>query len=184
MIKTYDIRFASLTTKQLLLRPLNEADQATIFLLRSDAQVNHYLDRPPCLTPEDALLFIKKIQDCILKQEGMYWAICLKDNKILIGTICLFNFSEQYKNAEIGFELIPSFQGKGLMQEALAAILSLSFEILKIQIISAVSHIDNKPSINLLKKNDFKMIEGSATKGNDAPEDFIHFRLQNSPSNI
>ena len=91
-------------------------------------------------------------------QESMYWAICLKENNSLIGTICLFDFSADQQTAEIGFELLPPFQGKRYMQEAMDAILTLSFEVLKIHTISAVAHIDNYPSIHLLEKNNFTRI--------------------------
>jgi len=184
MFKTDDIRFASLTTEQLQLRPLNETDQDAVFRLRSDEWVNQYLDRPACLIPDQALQFIHAIQQKIIMQESMYWAICLKDNNILIGTICLFHFSAAMQLAEIGFELMPAYQGKRYMQEALEAILSLSFKCLKLHTISAVTHIDNKPSINLLKKNNFKTIKGAAKNDYTVPENFIHFLLQHSPSNI
>ena len=184
MFKTDDIRFASLTTERLQLRPLNESDQDAVFTLRSDKGVNQYLDRPACLIPEQALQFIHTIHQKIAMQESLYWAICLKDNNFLIGTICLFHFSAAMQMAEIGFELMPAYQGKGYMQEALEAILSLSFKCLKIHTISAVTHINNNPSITLLKKNDFKLIAGTAIKDNTVPENFIHFRWEHSPSGI
>lgn len=155
MFRTDDILFATLFTNRLQLRPLTITDCEAIFGVRSNDFVNQYLDRPACITSEDALLFIKNIQQDIIKQKCMYWAICFNRNNNLIGTICLFDFSADQQTAEIGFELLPPFQGKGYMQEALAAILTLGFEVLKIQTISAVAHIDNYPSIHLLEKNNF-----------------------------
>ena len=178
MFKTNDNRYTNLTTDRLLLRPLNETDQDTVFRLRSDDLVNQYLDRPPCLSPEDAIHFIQAIQHKITIRESMYWAISLKETDTLIGTICLFHFSEDLQIAEIGFELMPVYQGKGFMQEALTAILTLSFEVLKIHTIAAVTHMNNHPCIFLLQKNNFKMIPEYEIKNNTAPANFISFQIQ------
>ena len=87
--------------------------------------------------------------------QWFYWAICLTETDQLIGTICLWNFSEDRSRAEIGYELLPAFQGKGIMQEAVEAILAFGFEKLSLHGIEAIPTSDNKASIRLLEKNHF-----------------------------
>ena len=54
---------ALLHTSRLLLRPLKETDEDFIYSLRSNEQVNQFIDRAPAKNVEDARAFIKKIND-------------------------------------------------------------------------------------------------------------------------
>ena len=111
--------FPRLTTQRLLLRKLTIKDAKEIMILRSDEQVNKFLDRPKSGNITDAEKFIEKINNGIDNNQSIYWVITLTNSDALIGTICLWNISSESDNAEIGYELHPDFQGKGLMQEAI-----------------------------------------------------------------
>ena len=67
--------FPVLTTERLTLRQLSIDDQQDIFALRSDTEINKYLDREPSKTIEDAINFIGKINDNIQKNKSIYWEI-------------------------------------------------------------------------------------------------------------
>ncbi|HMK03890.1 MAG TPA: GNAT family N-acetyltransferase [Ferruginibacter sp.] len=144
-----------LTTERLVLRQLKPEDADRIFVLRSDENVNRYLDRQPALTIEDAIAFIQKINTAVNNNASLYWAISAKDDPALIGTICIFNTDLEKGTAEIGYEMLPAFHGKGLMQEALATIIEYGFEVAGFNIIEAVPRADNERSVSLLKKNKF-----------------------------
>jgi [ribosomal protein S5]-alanine N-acetyltransferase len=130
--------FPTFTTERLTLRELSINDQQNIFALRSNTEINKYLDRVPSSTIEDAISFIKKINDNIKKNNSIYWVITLTKSKTFVGTICLFAFSNQKNKCEIGYELLPNFQGQGLMKEA-----------------TAYTHNSNKNSTKLLEKVGF-----------------------------
>jgi ribosomal-protein-alanine N-acetyltransferase len=119
--------FPVLTTERLVLRMLDMADRDALFALRSDERVNKYLGRKSPANPEEVDGFINKIAAIIQKHEGVYWAINLKDTSTLIGTICYWNMEPKKDQAEIGFELVPDYQGQGLMQEALTAAINYGF---------------------------------------------------------
>src|SRR5689334_18436681 len=85
--------FPVLKTERLILRQLSIRDENEIFALRSDKQVNKYIDRTPSRTMEDARKFIDKIGEVVRQNEGIYWAITFHQKDKLVGTICLFNFS-------------------------------------------------------------------------------------------
>src|SRR5687767_2071305 len=123
--------FPMLTTERLTLRKLSESDVQEIFLLRSDPLINKYLNRQPCKTFEDASEFIDRIKNNSLS----YWAIALKGNEKLIGTICLFGVSEELKNCEIGYELLMEYQGKGIMREAAKKIIEYAIQTLGLKTI-------------------------------------------------
>jgi len=140
----------------LRLRRLTSEDAQEIYSLRSNESVNLYLDRQPALSLDDAHVFIEKINATIDKNDGIYWAICLKENPRLIGTICYFDFSETEESAEIGYELHPFYQHKGIMHEALSVIIPFGFQTLGLKSIAAVLSADNENSIRLLEKNRFR----------------------------
>ena len=120
--------FPVIKTERLTLRQLSVNDDKEVFALRSDKQVNKYLDRQPSNTIEDARKFIHKIAETVTQNEGIYWAITLTNNDHLVGTICLFNFSNENTRAEIGYELLPAFQRQGIMQEAISKVIAFIVE--------------------------------------------------------
>ena len=148
--------FPHITTERLLLRQLTADDTVDIAILRSDEIVNKYLDRKATTGIDEAKQFINKINTNINNNECFYWAITLKNNNSLIGTICYWNIVPEDDTAEIGYELLPGFQGKGIMQEALSAIIEFGFNGIKLQTILALLTADNEKSIKILEKNNFK----------------------------
>lgn len=147
--------FPILTTERLTLRQLSIDDQQNIFALRSDSEINKYLDREPSKTIEDAIYFISKINDNIQKNNSIYWVITLTKTKEFVGTICLFDFSSEKNSCEIGYELMTKFQNQGIMKEAIAEVIAYSFQVLQFQKIVAFTHKENQHSTKLLEKFNF-----------------------------
>lgn len=144
-----------LITDRLRLRGLLDSDTPQIMALRSNAEVNKYLGRSNDITIDEARSFIKKIEGIVSRSEGFYWALTLKDDNKVIGTICYWNLEPVDKKAEIGYELYPDQQGKGLMQEALSAVLKYGFKTVGFEAITACPVAGNESSVKLLVKNDF-----------------------------
>jgi [ribosomal protein S5]-alanine N-acetyltransferase len=142
--------FPVLTTERLTLRQLSVDDRQNVFTLRSDKEINKYLDRQVSKTIKEAVDFINKINDNIEKNNSIYWAITLTKTKTFVGTICLFEFSNDKNSCEIGYELIPNFQGQGIMKEAAQAVIDYVFQTLKIKNLLAFTHRDNQNSTKLL----------------------------------
>lgn len=147
--------FPILTTERLTLRQLSIDDQQNIFALRSDTEINKYLDREPSKTIEDAINFINKINDNIKNHNSIYWAISLTKAKTFVGTICLFNFLNEKNSCEIGYELMTKFQGQGIMKEAMEEVIDYAFQTLQFQKIVAFTHYGNQNSTKLLAKFNF-----------------------------
>ncbi len=147
--------FPILTTERLTLRQLSIDDQENVFALRSNTEINKYLDRAPSKSIDDAINFIEKVTDNIKNNNSIYWVISLTNTKTFVGTICLFDFSNEKKSCEIGYELMPSFQGQGIMKEASQVVIDYVFQTLKFKIIFAFTHFENLNSTNLLLKLHF-----------------------------
>jgi len=165
--------FPTLITERLTLRQLSQRDAEGIFQLRSDAQINKYLDRKPCQTVEDALHFINTINNSIQSKESYYWAISKTEKDQLIGTICLFDFSSDKKKCEIGYELWTAYQGEGIMLEAAKKVIEYATQTLGVKTLDAVTHKENQSSTKLLQKIHFKKLENAMEEN----QNLILFRL-------
>jgi ribosomal-protein-alanine N-acetyltransferase len=145
-----------LKTERLILRQLVSSDDNEILALRSDDNVNKYLGRKPGKSIDDAKTFIQTINKNIQRNESIYWAITFNGTDKLIGTICLFDFSDDNLKAEIGYELLPGFQGKGIMQEAISKVINFGIQHIGLNSIEAYTHFENRSSTRLLEKFNFK----------------------------
>ncbi|QQS36666.1 MAG: GNAT family N-acetyltransferase [Ignavibacteriales bacterium] len=147
--------FPVLTTNRLLLRKVEMSDADEIFLLRSDPVVMKYLDRPPAKTLEDAKIFLQSISDLEKNNEAVTWAITIKENPKLVGTICYWNIKKEHYRAEAGYVLLPEFHGKAIMQEAFSEVLDYGFNVMKLHSVEANVNPFNEASIKLLERNGF-----------------------------
>ena len=172
--------FPILTTERLTLRQLSVDDQQNIFALRSDKEINKYLGRQPSKTIEDAIDFINKINDNITKNNSIYWAITLTKTKTFVGTICLFDFSNENNSCEIGYELMTNFQGQGIMKEAAEKVIDYAFNTIKVQKLEAIFHRDNQRSINLLEKLSFR----NSNEPDKTNPQIISYHLSNPFDNL
>lgn len=180
MINKYFTPFPILTTERLTLRQplINDAEE--IFTLRSDSEINKYLDRQLSNTIEDARNFINKVNENINKNVSLYWAITLSDRNTFVGTICLYGFSDENDNCEIGYERLKNFQGQGIMKEAVEKVIDYAFNEIKVQKIEAFLHRDNQSSINLLEKLLFRKLN----KPDETTPELICYHLTNSSDNL
>ena len=172
--------FPILTTERLTLRRLVSNDEQEIFTLRSDSEINKYLDRQISNTIDDARNFINKVNENINKSDSLYWAITLSDKNTLVGTICLFGFSDENGSCEIGYELLANFQGQGVMREAAEKVIDYAFNTIKVKKIEAFLHRDNQSSIKLLEKFSFR----NSNEPDKTNPDLICYHLTNSIDNL
>ncbi len=149
--------FPTIATPRLKLRRLEPSDCREISFLRTDPEVNRWVQRSRAETQDKALAFIEKINRGFQENNMYYWCICLVPQKEMLGSICLWNFSEDRTIAETGYDLHPEFQGKGIMQEAMRAVLNFGFEHLALENILAYTHRENIPSRKLLERNRFQV---------------------------
>lgn len=179
-MKINDNQFPEINTERLLLRRLMESDWEMISYLRSDKEVNEFIKRPSAESKEKALEFINKINSGIDNQNSLYWTITEKNSNQMIGSICLWNFSEDRKTAEVGYDLSPKFQGKGIMNESLKSILEFGFKNLNLELIEAYTHKRNVNSKKLLERNRFILDVNIKDEHN---QDNIIYKLKNPVSN-
>jgi ribosomal-protein-alanine N-acetyltransferase len=147
--------FPILFTERLVLRQITNEDATEIFFLRSDKEVLQFLDRDPATSIDDAVQWIKTINEGVSNNEYIAWAMTLKKEPTLIGTVSFWNIKKEHYRAEIGYALHPLFQGKGLMQEAMTVVLNYGFKVMNLHSVEANVNPENAASIKLLERNNF-----------------------------
>lgn len=147
--------FPDLYTERLQLRRITNADINEIFFLRNDPQMIQFLDRDPMPAVEDGYKWIQLIDKALDENEGITWAISLRDSPVLIGTICYWRLEKAHFRAEIGYALHTGHQGKGLMKEAMDVVLDYGFSKMHLHSVEANVNPKNEASIKLLKNSGF-----------------------------
>ena len=147
--------FPILETQRCLLRQVVQSDAADLFRLRSDEKVMLYIDREKWKSIDEALEMITKMNDSLQKGEGISWAINLKGDLKLIGMAGLWRIDKEHHRAEIGYTLLPEYWNKGLMTEAIQAIVHYGFYQIDLHSIEANINPLNIASRRILEKNGF-----------------------------
>lgn len=142
-------------TKRLFFSKSSIEDVALIFTLRSSPIVTKYIMRPLYAEQEEAVAHINKLKNFLKEDKSISWTLNKKDSKAKIGGICLWNFSEDKKTAEVGYDLLPEYFKKGFMTEALQAVIDFGFNTLNLNTIEAFTHLENEASKKLLISNGF-----------------------------
>lgn len=77
------------------------------------------------------------------------------DEPVLCGSIGLKGPPDEQGIVEIGYSVLPEFQGQGLATEMVTAIVKWAKHQPRVKRIEAETNIDNKASIRVLEKNNF-----------------------------
>ena len=160
-MNTFDFtQFPIIETKRLILRRITKDDAHSWLAVYNQPDVMKYL-----IDFDEAQTDLNEINDIIawcddifVGKSGIRWAITLKPNNVMIGSCWFHIYSPHNRQAEIGYELIPAYQGKGLMSEAVEAVIKFGFETLSLRSIEAEVAPRNEASIKLLEKYSFNRI--------------------------
>ncbi|MBS7786749.1 GNAT family N-acetyltransferase [Flavobacterium sp. CYK-55] len=147
--------FPNLETSRLLLRRVTADDAQQIFALRSNPETMKFIPRPLVTNIDEALEHFKMIDDKINSNEGINWAITLKGNPQLIGIIGHYRLQPENHRTEIGYMILPEYNGQGITTEAIDAVLAYGFEVMQLHSIEAVIDPENYASEKVLIKNGF-----------------------------
>lgn len=143
-------------TKRLLLRSLEKEDLPALFALNGDEEVMRYTPHGPWKTSADGEAWFERVRANREKGEAVEFVIALRDSGRPIGTMCLFRFNLPVGSAEIGYLLMREHWGKGLMKEAVAALVEFGFETMELKRIEAQLDPRNEASARVLVRAGFK----------------------------
>ncbi|MEG1256549.1 GNAT family protein [Clostridium sp.] len=136
------------------LRRMRNSDATDLFQYYNNKNVYQYLD----WNGPNSIKHAEEIIDIWNKGFEENWimrfAIADKNTDKIIGTIFLNSFDG--KRAEIGYELSEEFWRKGIMSEAMKAVLTLGFDKLQLKRIQAFVCAENIGSKEILMKFGFE----------------------------
>lgn len=148
------ILLPKLTTKRLILRPLELTDDYSMYEYAKHSQVGPNAGWKPHESISETRDFINyAIKKRDYGQPGIY-SIVLKETSKMIGTIEIHSYKE-FK-AEIGFVLNPEYWNKGYVTEASKAIIIYAFEVLNIKRLQYGYFLFNGRSKRVCEKLEFK----------------------------
>ena len=147
--------FPVLATPRLHLRALTLADAPSLFRLRSDPRVMHHIPKPLFFKSDEAVELLRNFQRAFETHEAIMWAITAKGSADACGIVGYWRIMAEHHRAEIGYFLYPDLWGRGLMTEAVGAVLDLGFGTLGLHSVEAATHLANTCAMHVLEKNGF-----------------------------
>ncbi len=147
--------FPTLHTARLTLRRITLADAHDLFRLRSDAEVMKYVGRPLQKDVAESETMIQNLEKMLLEVNAINWVITLKNDDAMIGNIGFWQWQKEHFNAEVGYTLAPAHQGKGLMGEAMQAVLTFGRERMHLHTVLARVNPLNAASCRVLERAGF-----------------------------
>lgn len=157
---TFDFsQFPKLETERLILREILPSDYQAIYAIRSDYEVTRYNIGGAYTSVEQAKRLIISMQDEFHIETAIRWGISLKADERVIGMVGYNYWNLTDHRGSVGFDLLQSQWRKGIMSEALEAVIRFGFEEMNLNRIEADASIYNKASMAILGKMGF-MQEG------------------------
>jgi len=145
------MKLPMLFTPRLYLREIQDKDYLDMYEYAHLSFVGPNAGWKPHISPNETRAIIKMFHDKKkIGQLGTY-AIILKEQDKMIGTIELHTYIKGFK-AELGYTINPEYWGKGFAVEASKKIISWGFEQLKLKRIECTSFINNNQSRRVCEK--------------------------------
>ncbi|WP_111708631.1 GNAT family N-acetyltransferase [Lutibacter citreus] len=101
--------------------------------------------------------YLENAHQDIYEAKQLRFVICDTDSNS-VGMIDLFDFDPQHKRVGIGILILPNYQNHGFGKEALELIIDYAFVYLNVHQIFANITSENKTSITLFEKFNFKPV--------------------------
>ena len=145
-------RLPVLDTPRLTLRPMTMRDAQDIYDYSCDKEVARHVLWDAHRSVADSRAYLRYI----LRQyrEGMpsSYGIVLKETGRLIGTIGFMWYHHENSTVEVGYSLARWLWNRGLMTEALQAVITMAFEELHVHRIEAMHDAANPASGRVMEK--------------------------------
>jgi RimJ/RimL family protein N-acetyltransferase len=139
-------------TERLFIRPTSEEDAELIHELMNTPKFIKYVGDRKINSIDDAKTYIQtKMLPQLHKFGYSNYSIITKADGTKIGTCGLYN-RDGIDGIDIGFGLLPPYEGIGYAYEASSRILKAAFEDFKIEIIKGITSKENISSQRLLEK--------------------------------
>ncbi len=146
---------AELRTERLILRRYRPEDADDLYHdLGTDPAMYQYSGWNPYATPEMALNTVRGFIDSYDKGHVYSWVMDVED--VIVGTIGAYDYEDDH--IEVGFSVVPGWQGRGLATEALKKVLEYLTENEEIPCVTAWCAAENIGSKRVLEKAGMRFV--------------------------
>jgi len=153
-------QFPTLETERLILRELRLTDADAVFRIRGDYEVTRYNIGAAYTSLDQSIALIESVLNGYREENELRWGIVLKDAPRseagqVIG-VCGYNYWSRINHrGSVGYDLARPSWGRGIMPEALTAIINFGFERMGLNRIEADASFYNTASTHVLEKLGF-----------------------------
>jgi ribosomal-protein-alanine N-acetyltransferase len=142
-----------LETGRLLLRKMRLDDAPAMFAYASDPEVTRYVLFETHRSVEDSEAFLRLAVEGYERGDFGGWGVVLKDSGSFVGTCGVdMGYVPEHARAELGYVLSREHWGKGLMPEAVRAVIRFGFGRMELNRIQARCMIENTASARVMEK--------------------------------
>ena len=161
-----------LWTEQLTLRRYRPEDAEPLYCrLGTDPAMVRYSGWNPYATLEMAQETVRRFIDSYDDEHAYSWIMDTDD--VIVGTIGAYDYKDD--QIEVGFSVVPGWQGRGLATEALKKVLEYLTENEGIPCVTAWCAAENVSSKRVLEKAGMKLVH--IEKGSLTVEDGVYDKL-------
>ena len=145
-------RLPVIETERLILRKLTMRDASDMFRYCQNKEVARHVLWEAHTSILETRAYIRYNLYQYRSGEPASWGIVLRETNRVVGTIGYMSYNADNSTVEIGYSLAREQWGKGLMTEALLAVIGETFRTLKVHRIEAMHFTDNPASGRVMAK--------------------------------
>ena len=149
--------FPVLETERLVLREITPEDAGDLYRIFSDEEAMRYWSCRPFTSSRQAEGLIESMAQAFQQGAGIHWAITWRDEGRLIGKCGYNEWRKAHRRGDISYIIARDQWGKGLVSEALAAILKYGFNQMNLHSIEAGVTPGNDGSTRMLQRLGFRL---------------------------
>ena len=138
-------RLPVIETPRLTLRRMTMRDAEDLYAYSRDPEVARHVLWSAHSSVWESRAYLRYVLQQYRLGEPSSWGVVLRESGRLVGTIGFTSFSGENSTAELGYSLSRDYWNRGLMTEALEAVLKEVFQTLKLNRIEAM-HFSGNPS--------------------------------------
>lgn len=141
-----------LETPRLILRPLALDDVDDVYAYASDPEVARYTTWEAHGSRDDSRAFVEAQVKAYEDDQIAPWAMVLRETGRVVGTTGFVAWAPQHARAELGYAMGRSYWGRGLMTEAVRAVVACGFTQMGLNRIEARCIPENRASARVMEK--------------------------------
>ena len=145
----------AIESERLLVRLVVEDDLPGLLKINDDSEVTKHLPYETWQSLSDAQAWFQRMAGIQATGTALQFVVARKDSREIIGTCLLFRFEEGSARAELGYVLGRAHWGRGLMGEALDALIGCAFGTMALRRLEAEVDPRNTASLRLIQRLGF-----------------------------